>query len=491
MGKKSSSKDQPRTTQITPASVASTLTSFSSPAPAKFYAHLHRAPDAHTLRVFDFATGKCVSRWASEEGDKVAAVEWALLPAPAAAPAKSGDDGEEATKRGKKRRKSDSAVEEGTKAVVKDEEARPVLALGLEDGSIVLWAPTGSTAAPVKLVHPSASNNPVTALSAPSGEPGHLWSAHADGAVLVWDLAAEQLIGKLSGHVDPTAAGAGASRAWDDLAVRYGAESGEGKKCRRAVDVVLAKKSVRVFSVDLPVAGAKKDKVRDFKVVELAKCTGHVGETLVRFLHSAPAAASDSAMADDDEPAAPVSFLSFSPTDRFVQLWTIPSSSASASSPVSGTLLARLALDSPVQSIALSGTTLAAIDSDGKVSLGHLDLSPVEPKAKGVHAVKVETEIVGPIASVAFGTEGALSVCRAGVKPVFEVVVRSFLACAFWNGVGADLFCGFAELRRRERDRGWQDRDHQVGPNRPPPQLHRPNRRHRESHPLSHLSPRR
>lgn len=431
MGKKSG-KDHTRTTAITPASLASTLTSFSSsPAAAKYYAHLHRAPDAHTLRVFDVLSGKCVSRWASEEGDKVACVAWAGVPGKKAAAA---DEGEDASKRGKKRRKSDSAAAGDEPVVLKDAEATLVLALGMEDGSIVLWTPTGTDTAGTKLAH-STSTAPVTALSSPQTadrEPaGHLWSAHADGSVLYWDLTTDSLIGKLTGHLD-----AKSTASWDDLAVRYVGTVGEGRKRKYAAELVLARKSIRVFALDVPTA--KKDAIREAKATELAKCTGHVGETFLQWLDPAPSA---SAMADDDEDA-PLAFVSFSPTDRFVQVWSIPSSPSATSVP--GTLLSRFALDSPVQSIALASTTLAAVDSEGKASVGTVDLAPSEPKAKGVRTIKVESSIDGPVSRVAFGAEGSLRVCRAGVKPAFELVVRPFSLSAFEN-LGADLISA-AEL---------------------------------------------
>ena len=145
--------------------------------------------------------------------------------------------------------------------------------------------------------------------------------------------------------------------------------------------------------------------------------------------------------ADDDEDA-PLAFVSFSPTDRFVQVWSIPSSPSATSVP--GTLLSRFALDSPVQSIALASTTLAAVDSEGKASVGTVDLAPSEPKAKGVRTIKVESSIDGPVSRVAFGAEGSLRVCRAGVKPAFELVVRPFSLSAFEN-LGADMISA-AEL---------------------------------------------
>ncbi|GAA5860411.1 hypothetical protein JCM3774_000410 [Rhodotorula dairenensis] len=452
MGKKAP-KSTPRTTAINPQAVAHTFTAF-SPATDKatplYYAHLHAAPDAHTLRVYSI-DGKCVSRWASNAhgGDdadadhsvdepRVRSIEWCAIPAAATDDAVAQQQAE--GKRGKKRRKSDGggAVDSPAKptadALRSAAPAAPqlLLALGLENGSILLWQPTGTQAR--TLSHP-ASNSPVTALAAPVGDAasGHLWSAHQDGSVRVWDLESGNVVGKVAGLAEQSR--------WDDLLVRYEAPAADSGK--RTVQIVLSHLSLHVYSLQLGAAPKKEGKVRDLKATELGRCTGHVEPCSVRWTGSSASASALDAAADK------LTFLSYAPMDRFVQVWQIPTAPASPAH--IGLLLARLALDSGVASASVSpiapstsSQTLAAVDSaTGNVSFTTLPLSfsadSSTPSKKGkkhglgVVALDVQCEITAPsqggrneanVSEVTFRPEedGKAILCRGGVKPVFEVV---------------------------------------------------------------------
>ncbi|GJN87808.1 hypothetical protein Rhopal_000763-T1 [Rhodotorula paludigena] len=455
MGKKAP-KTAPRTTAINPAAVATTLCGFSpaatgAPPAARYYAHVHCSPDAHTLRVFEVDSGKCISRWASNAHDdsadddnepRVKSIAWCAVPA-----AQAAVDGPDAAalegKRGKKRRKSDGGAS-ATDSPLKAGSAKPqlpqtTLALGLENGSILLWHPQGSASR--TLAHPS-SNSPVTALASPvsatAGADGHIWSAHQDGLVRVWDLVSGNVVGKVSGLSEELR--------WDDLLVRYEAPSADGGK--RTVHLVLSHLSLHVYALQLGGASKKEGKVRDLKATELGRCTGHVEPCSLRWTGASSSAASTSAIADDPT-SDKLTFLSYAPTDRFVQVWQLASSTPT-SSPHIGLLLARLALDSGVSSAtvsplstSLSSQTLAAIDSaTGNVSLSTLPLSfapaaGASPGKKGkkhgsgVVALETLCEITAPgqggrseagVAEVAFreGEEGKALLCRGGVKPVFE-----------------------------------------------------------------------
>lgn len=448
MGKKTP-KSTPRTTVINPATVATVLTSFSpsstsTSSSATYYAHLHCAPDAHTLRVYEVDSGKCVSRWASnaaategaagEEEQRVRSLEWCWLPAPA--PATEGGEAGADTKRGKKRRKSDG----GSAAVALDSPAKPpsqpsvpklAIALGLENGAVLLWDPRGVAA--TRTLHHATSTSPVTSLASPVStslaHDGHLWSAHQDGSVRLWDLGSSQLVGKVSGLTD--------EKRWDDLVVRYD----DAQDSKRTAHVVLSHLSLHAYSVQVgPAAAAKKqDKVRDLKATEIGRCTGHVEPARIRWTGAASSPASS---------VDKLSFLSFTSSDRFVQVWTLPS--APSSSPANGTLVARLALDSGVSSASVSplgseSQTLAAIDNvTGSVSLASLPIalepssSPKKGKkapANAVVALEAFTEITAPsqsakgesgVSEVTFraAEDGKAVVCRGGIKPVFEVIVR-------------------------------------------------------------------
>lgn len=438
MGKKTP-KSTPRTTAINPATVASVRTSFSpstSTSSNFYYAHLHCAPDAHTLRVYEVESGKCVSRWASngsgeegageEEELRVRSIEWCWLPAPIANGGSSDNTAEDA-KRGKKRRKSDggSASIESPLKPSSTSQPKLTIALGLENGSILLWDPRGVS--PSRTLHHPTSNSPVTSLASPVSSSfardGHLWSAHQDGSVRVWDLASSTLVGKVSGLTE--------EKRWDDLLVRY-EEAAEDSK--RTAQIVLSHLSLHVYSVQ--VGSLKKDKVKDLKSTEIGRCTGHVEPAQIRWTGESSSSSSTS-----DK----LSFLSFTPTDRFVQIWSIPSTPSSSSS--NGTLVARLALDSGVSSASISplssdSQTLAAIDTTtGSVSLASLPLSfpPPSPSKKGkknaassVVALEAISEMTSTsskgeagVSEVTFreGQDGKAVVCRGGVKPVFEVIV--------------------------------------------------------------------
>lgn len=452
MGKKTP-KTTSRTTAINPQAVAHTLTAF-SPAGAHelYYAHLHAAPDAHTLRVYSL-DGKCISRWASnahgdEQGDdnsavdepRVRSIEWCTLPASSTDEAVAQQQAE--GKRGKKRRKSDGggAVDSPAKPTL--DSLRPaapqaLLALGLESGSILLWQPAGTQA---RTLSHAASNSLVTALAAPVGADaaGHLWSAHADGSVRLWDVESGNVLGKVAGLAEEPR--------WDDMLVRYEAAATESGK--RTVQLVLSHLSLHVYTLQLAGASKKEGKVRDLKATELGRCTGHVEPCSVRWTGASVASSGSSA----DDSLDKLTFLSYAPTDRFVQIWQIPT--GPSSSPHIGLLLARLALDSGVASAAVSplsstssSQTLGAIDATtGNVSLTTLPVSfsaeSATPSKKGkkhglgVVALETQSEITAPaqggrneanVSAVAFRPEedGKVVLCRGGVKPMFEVVVSA------------------------------------------------------------------
>ncbi|GAA5954910.1 hypothetical protein JCM3765_007808 [Sporobolomyces pararoseus] len=444
MGKKTP-KSTPRTTVINPATVATVLTSFSPSSTSTssssiYYAHLHCAPDAHTLRVYEVESGKCISRWASngageegsagEEEQRVRSLEWCWLPAPAPlGDAVDGSGVAQDGKRGKKRRKSDGGSASLDSPAKPSQPSSPKLAiaLGLENGSVLIWDPRG--VAPSRTLHQATSNSPVTSLSSPVSssfaQDGHLWSAHQDGTVRLWDLGSSQLVGKVSGLSE--------EKRWDDLIVRYD----DGEESKRTAQIVLSHLSLHAYSIQLG-SFKKQDKAKDLKATEIGRCTGHVEPARIRWTG---ASSSTSSTADK------LSFLSFTPSDRFVQIWSLPCSPSSSSA--NGSLVARLALDSGVSSASISplssssdSQTLAAIDTvTGSVSLATLPLvlAPPSPKkgkknaANAVAALEAISQISSPsqgskgesgVSEITFrdGEDGKAVVCRGGVKPVFEVV---------------------------------------------------------------------
>lgn len=380
-------------------------------------------------------SGKCISRWASNavgdesEEERVNCIAWALIPVPSQV-----EEGEaevaESSKRGKKRRKSDGAAG-STEEVKKLASPKLILTMGLESGSIITWSPNGSMTS--TLSHPT-STAAITSLAVPEGghASGHLWSTQTDGEVRVWDLATGQLAARVTSLVPE-------STRWDDSAVRYLADAG-GKKTK--VQLLLSHLSLHVFS--LSIAKVRGDKVKDIKAVEIGRCTGHVEAGFVQFTNLGSASIEDVVIADsEDEEATPsISFLSYSSTDRFVQLWslTLPTTPTRNE----GKLVARLGLESGVRSLALATSALdeeeeviVAVDAQGRVALARLPASfPIpeassnkKSKAVGVIALEIESEVVGrngesaSITSVGIDDQSNLSLCRGGVKPVFEIIV--------------------------------------------------------------------
>ncbi|SCV72324.1 BQ2448_3861 [Microbotryum intermedium] len=429
-------------TRFSPPSITSSTTAASSssstPTPT-YYAHLHRAPDAHTLRIYDASNGKCISRWASDavstrsgdangiDGDaeteepqarhKIHAIEWAFIPSPQQAQNEklegTQDEGQGEKKRGKKRRKSDSQIEVASSVAqvnTVETSCKLVLVMGQESGEVLVWSPNGKEE--WTLSHPSV-NSPVTALASPTfASVDHLWSTHQDGIARVWDLSTRSLIARTTVLGDVVTQ-------WDDLAVRYSTYAGS-EESKTLVHLVLSKASLQVYSLALGLK-SKKDKVKEVKSTLVGRCTGHVDLARIEWV----AKADDSAMQVDDSATTQpdeLAFFTYSETDRFVQLWSVPLSNTSTSGPKDGHLVARLGLDSGVQAIASNAAHLAAIDAKGKAYLASLPTTT--STTKKVQALKVETEVQGAAITNAFfaSSSNQLVLCRAGVKPVFEHV---------------------------------------------------------------------
>ena len=390
------------------------------------------------------SSGQCVIRWGSnvtegEEKDeeRVASISWVLLPPAASAEAVAeGEEDAGEGKRGKKRRKSTSAVE-GTTV---EKESKLVFALGLESGKI-LFLSLNTTNETTLLSHPT-STLPLSTLVAPprstSPHHAHLYTINPLGQVNLWELSALSN-GTVAGTLVAKLAGLPENTPWDDLALNYLPLSDPAAK-KQTVQIVLSKLTLHVYSFNLAVGGStKKDKVKDVKVTELGKCTGHIAAAHVEFTgivsSLSSATAEDSAMLSDDEDnSAPapkaIRFLSHSKTDRFVQIWSLAPGSTS------GKLIARLGLESGVSAVSLGVSSLnadeeevlAAVDAEGRIAFSRLPLAFPEGSKK-VFNLETESVIKGKGGE---GTdvnslrlkEDSLVVCRGRVKPVFEVIVR-------------------------------------------------------------------
>ncbi|KAK4046414.1 Small subunit (SSU) processome component [Microbotryomycetes sp. JL201] len=417
MAKSKHPKQARRTTTITPASTTTTVVRFSpsagaaaehAQASALLYAHLVRSPDGHTVRVYDAASNKCVQRWSghaasdNDNDDAVNAIAWASIHSPdnnrldPANPTAAAVDSQ--ASRGKKRRKSDAAASTSTEpSATTPKPPKLVLCLGLDNGSILVLSPTdGAAARSITLSHPTATAA-ITALAVPESQSAsHVWSAHEDGTCRVWDLQTRRLVARTTG-IAP-------GKKVDDLAVQYSQTSDKSQ-----AHIIASHLSLSLYSTNVP--ASTKDKIKDLKATELGRCPGHVDKATVQWIANSGA----------------LEFCSYSPTDRFVQFWSMLEGRQDA------VLQARLALDSGVQAVAVTSTdkVFAAVDADGKLSIAELMTASTASPSKGKNAVVTlgaKTEVVGlegasaGIVSVAFSSTGRVTLSRGSVKPTFESV---------------------------------------------------------------------
>ncbi|KAK4056231.1 Small subunit (SSU) processome component [Microbotryomycetes sp. JL221] len=446
MAKSKQPKLAKRTTTITPASTTTTVVQFSPNQLAAhqqqhplLYAHLIRSPDGHTVRVYDTVQqGKCVLRWSGQQTGQtqaatnqdedqqdqhVAAIAWTFISNPSSShqSGKQAQVNEAGVARGKKRRKSDGATssteqqDAASSSSANTNKVKLVLCLGLENGSVVVLSPTDGTAAKTfTLSHPT-STSAITALTVPVTEdvsaPSHIWSAHQDGVTRVWDLTTRSIVAKATGIAQ--------GQTVDDLAVSYrSSATADGDKF--SVDIIASHLSLSLYSTEIRTTS--KDKIRDLKVVDKGRASGHVDKAFVRWTSSS------SSLHE---------FVSYSTSDRFVQFWSLMDGKQDA------TLVARLSLDSGAQAVDIgvsptsANKVVAAVDADGKLSIANVELkapaSPAKGKkaSSGVTALQVATEVVGTgesssvgVVSVAFAkTSGQVVISRGSVKPIFESVI--------------------------------------------------------------------
>lgn len=383
----------------------------------KKFAHLFRTLDSHTLRIYETETGKCTTRWsgastATDEKDElVGSLQWLEI-----VPLSREESSSAAEGRGKKRRK-DGAEEDSVKSI-SIAESKIVLGLGLQNGSILLLPPNSAT--PIII---SSPNSTLEIIEMNSPGYNHLWTLSIDGSIRVWDLESQTLIA--------TVAGLEEGAKWDDLKVKYDDIVPGSKKY--SVQVILTHLTIHIFSTSLAIV-AKKDKIKEIKLVEVGKCSGHV--TPCTTLFTLPLA---------DAPNA-LQFLSYSKSDRFINFYSLPSSSTSPK------LIARLGLATPVHTLTLSTSfnQLSAVDSEGKISIVNLPSTSTSSK---IVELPVESTIAGieggaaGVLDLELISENELVICRGSLKPVFEVVVSIFffvLNLGSWADFG---FCRSSRMR--------------------------------------------
>ena len=162
------------------------ITAFAPDASA--FAQLSRAVDRCRLRVYAASPPGLVADFLLPEGAQCAAIAWTALPA--AAPADAA-----APKKRKAQSKS-SAAQEPTAA------APLHIALGLSDGTVLLYAPSQAKVVRVLIAAaPDSASSAIRSLSY-DAESALLWAATANGWVHGWSTA--QLTGAANERVPPT-----------------------------------------------------------------------------------------------------------------------------------------------------------------------------------------------------------------------------------------------------------------------------------------------
>ncbi|KAI0033739.1 WD40-repeat-containing domain protein, partial [Vararia minispora EC-137] len=355
----------------------STIVSFSDD--GCYLAVLSLAVDKHRLRVHDSASGSSVSEY-TVEGARVTALEWTRFDA-----SSSQKPSVDQQRKSKKKRKSDTAQPASDASAPSE----PVVALGLTDGSILLFSPAHGRVLRT-LTHPTSSAA-INALDSSRDALGVLsiWSAGADGILRAWDAqtGAHRGAYKTDDRIPTTA-----------ICVRPG-EDGEELQTH----ILLAHHRVRLLSASADLVESK----------DCASFTGHASDVIA--LQWQPATGAPARH-----------FVSIAQADRHAHLWSVPDTT-----PGEGVLAASLALDSDARALACAPAHVLVVSNSGRVAV--FDIKPPKKKAKvTVTSPRCTispstTGYTAPVVAAAFAGEGKIRVARllSGVKPVVDVV--SFL----------------------------------------------------------------
>ncbi|KAG8759026.1 Small subunit (SSU) processome component [Ceratobasidium sp. 423] len=350
-------------------SPASRLSSFSPD--GTLFAFLSLAVDKHRLRIYDVTTGSAVADHTFDAA-RVKALVWGAF------------ELTDESKASKKRRKRKSLT---TDDAPEAPSAIQLVALGLSDGSIVLFSPTQGEV--VRTLSNPSHTAAITSLAPHNDSPTHLWVASEDGTIRYWNI--------------PTATSKDITTSTPSVALapRPGiTETKDG-----ATHLLTAQTTIQLLPVSSDGMAQK----------ELITVPGHASPViaLIWDRHSS-------------EPAR--RFVSAAEDDRVVSVWDA----------VSGKMIASVPLDSEARHItfgAQSGApVLLALAVSGKVSLYTLP----DAKPKGVPTLSpqsvVSVEYAGKkggdpaaadVVAAAFvpGTQAKVVLARlVGVKPVFDTI---------------------------------------------------------------------
>lgn len=374
---------------------ASTTHSLSSFSPnGELFAFLSLAVDKHRLRVYDTVTSQCIAELVLDSS-RVASLCWARFDA---------SQSDEGPKRKRKRKGEDA--EEGA-----HKPPPPGVALGLANGSVVLFSPAHGKI--VKTLSHSSSTNSVVSVTSQEvedRETTQLWTSGADGVVRLWDCRNSSLLGSWKSDERIP---------YSCLTIRP-ANSDDPEHTHEvlAANYAIQLLAMEAESIDTLAAPSKPSKLASF--------TGHASP--VKGLYW----------------ASPSTFYSTAEADRFVYLWDSPAPDATTPE---GRVAASIPLDSDVRNIAISSSVgqvshnLLALSASGRVAVfpvpSKLD-APTGSKSKSkipvlspsstitVSVSKKQASSRAEVISAVFvhGEDGKIRIARlsGGVKPVFDIV---------------------------------------------------------------------
>ncbi|KAJ1308984.1 hypothetical protein OPQ81_004666 [Rhizoctonia solani] len=361
------------TSALAQPSLSSPASRFSSFSPnGALFAFLSLAVDKHRLRVYDVATGSAVADHTFDAG-RVTALVWGAF------------ELTDESKASKKRRKRKSLT---TDDAPEASSALQLVALGLSNGSIVLFSPTQG--AVVRTLSNPSHTAAITSLAPHNDSPTHLWAASEDGMIRYWNIVAS------------TSKDVVTSTPCVALAPRPGiTETKDG-----ATHLLTAQTAIQLLPISSDGITQK----------ELLTVPGHASPVI--------------SLGWDHHSSEPARrFVSAAEDDRVVSVWDA----------VSGKMVASVPLDSEARHVTFgveSGTSmLLALAVSGKASLYTL---PESIKPKGVSTLSPQSilsvEYAGKkgsdptaadVVAAAFvpGTQGKVVLARlVGVKPVFDTI---------------------------------------------------------------------
>jgi U3 small nucleolar RNA-associated protein 5 len=139
----------------------------------KFFALVTLAVDKHRLRIFNGISGRATAECTIPSG-RVSSLVWSTFFLDA-------DVEQTSPSKKKKKRKTEEAEEKdrGSPGIA-------IVALGLSDGSILLFSPSHSKV--VRTLSHGSSTSAILALTSSLTSNSHLWSSGADSSIQLWDV---------------------------------------------------------------------------------------------------------------------------------------------------------------------------------------------------------------------------------------------------------------------------------------------------------------